>query len=49
MDDFTELQLHQFAGDKIVTIFGLLFCICFVMFWGPFNYAFLLSFKLNFF
>ena len=28
-DDFTELQLHQFADDKIVTIFGLLFLLLF--------------------
>ena len=47
MDDFSELQLDTFADDKIVTNLGPLFCVCFVLFCGPFNYAFLLSFKLR--
>ena len=49
MDDFAKIQPHQIADNKIVITFELYFCVCFMSFSGPFNYAFVVSFKLRFF
>ena len=49
MDDFSKFQLHQTADDKVVITFGLLFRIFFNTLLGPFNNAFVVSFKLQFF
>ena len=49
MDDFGKpFQPHQPADDKVVITFVHLFCN-FFKFWGPFNNAFVVSFKLRFF
>ena len=46
MDDFGKSQLHQTADDKVVITFGLWFRNFFKSFLGPFNNAFVVSFKL---
>ena len=45
MDDLTKFQPHQTADDKIVITVGLYFCVNFMSFSGPFNNAFIVSFK----
>ena len=50
MDDFGKFQPHQTADDKVVITFGLQFRFFFFKsFLGPFNNAFVVSFKLRFF
>ena len=46
MDNFDEFQPHQTADDKVVKASDVFFRIFFKSFWGPFNNAFLVSFKL---
>ena len=47
MADFPKFQTYKIAHDEIVISFGLYFCMCFMLFWGPLYYAFILSFKLQ--
>ena len=51
MDDFGRFQPHQTADDKVVIILAssLVLDFFFKTFWGPFNNAFVVSFKLRFF
>ena len=49
VDDFAKFQPHQTADDKFVIRFGLWFCNFFKSFWGLFDNAFEVSFKLRFF
>ena len=49
MDDFGKFQPHQTADDKVVITFGLWLWIFFRSFLAPFNNAFVVSFKLQFF
>ena len=48
MDDFGKFHPHETADDKVIT-FGLKFRNCFKSLLGPFNNAFVVSFKLRFF
>ena len=47
MDDFVKFQPHLMTDDKIVTTFGLKLCVCFMSVSAPFNYAFVVFFKLR--
>ena len=44
MDNFGKFQPHQTADDKVVKASGNFF----KSFWGPFNNAFVVFFKLRF-
>ena len=48
MDNFGKFQPHQNADDKSCESFWHVISQFFKSFWGPFNNAFVVSFKLRF-